>query len=41
MPTTRTSKTSNSANSLGSVTRNGETTAAIIMEDPDVGAEAA
>src|SRR5262249_483873 len=40
MPTTRTSKMSNSANSLGLDTRNGETTAAIMMEEPDVGAEA-
>jgi hypothetical protein len=41
MPATRTSRMSNSPSSCELVTRNGVTTAAIMMEDPEVGAETA
>src|SRR5262249_55183739 len=41
IPTTKTSRTSSSANSRGSVMRNGATTVAIMIDDPEVGAETA
>jgi len=39
IPTTRTNRTSSSDNSPASVMRNGATTVAIMIEDPEVGTQ--